>query len=255
MAFIVYDGSFEGFLTVIFECYARKIVPVDICSERVFQENLFTAKLHISCDENKASRVWKALKMKLHKRNKYMPFFAFLSESPNIEMKLYRFIRRVFDSTKSIETDYGDQDVLELRKIERQVMQETVRIHQFVRFGQTRDGLYFAPVEPAYNVLPLATQHFRTRFSDQRWLIYDIKRDFGFFYDLQQIHEVVLTEKQFSPVNGQIQDHLAKEEEQFYQALWRDYYNQISIKDRKNLRLQRQHMPRRYWKFLPEKAF
>jgi probable DNA metabolism protein len=254
MAFIVYDGSFEGFLTVVFECYARKIIPVDICREDTYQENLFGEKRHIICDEKKASRVWKALKMKLHTRNKNLPFFAFLSEQPGIEMKLYRFIRRMFDSHKSIETDFGDQDVLELKKIERQVIQEAVRIHQFVRFRQTRDGLYFAPVEPAYNVLPFAINHFRARFSDQRWLIYDIKRNYGFFYDLHRTHEVILSEKTFSSANGKIACHLVKEEEEIYQVLWKDYFNQITIKERKNLRMQRQHMPKRYWKFLPEKT-
>ncbi|MGV8096192.1 MAG: TIGR03915 family putative DNA repair protein [Mangrovibacterium sp.] len=254
MAFIIYDGSFEGFLTVIFECYARKIIPVDICREKAFQENLFIGKLYIPCDEQKADRVWKALKAKLHRNNKNMPFFAFLSEEPDIEMKLYRFIRRMFDSKKSIETDYGDQDVLELRKIERKVMQEAMRIQQFVRFQETRDGLFFAPIEPAYNVLPFTTHHFRTRFADQKWLIYDMKRDYGFFYDLSHTHEVVLTEKLFSPLNGKVPVHLAKEEERIYQALWKDYFNQITIKERKNLRMQRQHMPQRYWKFLPEKA-
>lgn len=254
MAFLVYDGSFEGFLTVIFECYARKIIPVDICSEQAFRGNLFSGMIDIPRDQQKADRVWKALKMKLHPNNKNMPFFAFLSEDPGIEMKLYRFIRRMFDSKRSIETDYGDQDVLGLRKIERRVMQEAVRIHQFVRFQETRDGLFFAPVEPAYNVLPFAMHHFKTRFADQKWLIYDIRRDYGFFYDLHRMHEVVLTEKLFSSLNGRIQDHLAKEEERVYQTLWKDYFNQITIRERKNLRMQRQHMPQRYWKFLPEKA-
>ncbi len=253
MAFIVYDGSFEGFLTVIFECYARKITPVDICSNKAFQKNLFADRIDIPCDPQKADRVWKALEMKLHRNHRNMPFFAFLSEDPGIELKLYRFIRRMFDSPKSIETDYGDRDVLELTKIERRVMQEAHRIQQFVRFQETRDGLFFAPIEPACNVLPLAVNHFRARFSDQRWLVYDVKRDYGFFYDMHRIHEVVLSEKLFSPANGKIPDQLAQEEEAIYQTLWKDYFNQITIKERKNLRVQRQHMPRRYWKFLPEK--
>lgn len=253
MAYMIYDGSFEGFLTVVFECYARKIAPVDICSRKAFQENLFADRIDIACDYQKADRVWKALKMKLHRNNRGMPFYAFLSEDPAIEMKLYRFTRRIFDSQRSIETDYADRDVLELRKIVRRVMQEAHRIHQFVRFQETRDGLYFAPVEPACNVLPLAVDHFRARFSDQQWLVYDVKRDYGFFYDLQQINEVVLSEKVFSPVTGKIPDLLLQEEEIIYQSLWKDYFNQITIRERTNLRLQRQHMPRRYWKFLPEK--
>lgn len=240
-------------MTVIFECYARKINPTDICSGKALQEYLFTEKLTIARDEVKAGRVWKALYTKLHSHNKHLPFYAFLSENPGIEMKLYRFIRRMFDSDRSIETDYGDPDVLGLRKIQRQVMQEAHRVHQFVRFQQTRDGLYFAPVEPAYNILPLAVNHFRSRFSDQRWLIYDLKRDYGFFYDLQTVREVVLAEKLFSAADGKIPDQLAEACEPVYRTLWKDYFDNITIKERKNLRMQRQHMPQRFWKFLPEK--
>jgi probable DNA metabolism protein len=239
---------------VVFECYARKIIPVDVCSRKVFQENLFTGKLEIATNERKADRVWKALDGKLNPKNKNMPFFAFLSEEPGIEMRLYRFIRRMFDHSRSIETDYGDQDVLELRKTERKVLQEAVRLRQFVRFQETRDELFFAPVEPAYNVLPFVINHFRSRFGGQRWLIYDVKRDYGYFYDLHKVHEVVLTEKQFSEQNGKIHESLAKEEEAMYRTLWKDYFNLINIRERKNLKMQRQHMPLRYWKFLPEKS-
>lgn len=70
MAFLIYDGTFEGFLTVVFECYAQQIVPTDICKETSFQENLFIEKLTVNTDETKADRVWKALQAKLHQRNK-----------------------------------------------------------------------------------------------------------------------------------------------------------------------------------------
>ena len=253
MSFLIYDGSFEGFLTVIFECYSQKIIPLDICKETAFQENLFVEKMTIACDEQKAGRVWKALKNKLHQRNENLPFLAFLSETQGIEMKLYRFIHRTFDSSRSIETDFGDQDVLELKKIERKVMQEAMRMLQFVRFQQTRDDLYFAPIEPEYDVLPLTLQHFKDRFADQHWLIYDTKRDYGFFYDRQKTQEVVLKEKNFSNTDGKVFGNLLNEREEKYQVLWKSYFDNINIKERQNLRLQRQHMPKRFWKFLPEK--
>ncbi len=253
MSFILYDGTFEGFLSVVFECYAQKLVPIDICRESTFQENLFIEKMTICRDEQKAARVWSSLQQKLHQRNRNLPLLVFLSESPGIEMKLYRFIRRVFDSERRIETDYGDQDVLELKKIERQVLRETMRILQFVRFQQTKDDLYFSAIEPQYDVLPFTVQHFKNRFADQLWLIYDLKRDYGIFYDLKETREVVLSEKTFSETNGQVSANLLEEREETYQTLWKAYFDNINIPERKNAKLQLQHMPRRYWKFLPEK--
>jgi probable DNA metabolism protein len=248
---LVYDGSFEGFLTVVFECYARKMNPIDICSGNS-KYNLFAEKYYIDTDIVKADRVWKGMRKRLNGRNQDLPLFSFLSELPGIEMKLYNFARLLFDSTHMVETDYGNPVVLDLVKIERKVKKDAMRILQFVRFQKTKDDMFYAPVEPESNVLPLAISHFKSRFADQRWLLYDIKRDYGFFYDLHNVHEVSLVEKSFSE-DGQLSENLLAEEEVAYQSLWQDYYKHINIKERKNLKLQRQHMPRRYWKFLPEK--
>ncbi|MGQ7869909.1 TIGR03915 family putative DNA repair protein [Sunxiuqinia sp. sy24] len=254
MAYLIYDGSFEGFLSVVFQCYQQKITPTDICKEADFQEILFAEKQRISTNENQAERVWKGLQKKLHIRNRELPYRAFLSEQSGIEMMLYRFIRRLFDNEFCIETDYGDSDVLRLKKIERQVLQETARLLEFVRFQETKDGIYFAPVEPAFDVLPFVLHHFKNRFADQQWLIYDLKRDYGFYYDLKSTREVVLSEKTFSAWDGKVNTNLLQEDEVNYQQLWRNYFDSINIKERKTLKVQRQHMPRRYWKFLPEKS-
>lgn len=254
MAYLIYDGTFEGLLSVVFQCYQQKITPTDICGEVDFQEVLFTEKQVISTNEQQANRVWKALRQKLHQRNKELPFMAFLSAEPGIEMMLFRFVRRLFDTKFSIETDYGDADVLQLKKLERKVLQETSRLLQFVRFQETKNGLYFAPVEPAYDVLPFTLRHFKNRFADQQWLIYDLKRDYGFYYDLKTVREVEISEKTFSRLDGKVNHNLLQEQEASYQILWKNYFDSINIKERKNHKLQRQHMPQRYWKFLPEKS-
>lgn len=254
MAHLIYDGSFEGFLSVVFSCYQRKLSPTDICREAAFQNMLFGEHETIPTNEEQATRVWNGLQKKLHRRNKDLPLVAFLSEEDGIEMKLYRFIRRLFDTNFSIETDYGDQDVLQLKKIERQVLKEASRVLQFVRFQKTKDDIYFSPIEPQYDVLPFSINHFKNRFADQQWLIYDLKRDYGFYYDLQTVQEVVLTEKTFSGFDGKMAREFLQEDEVGYQVLWKNYFESINIKERKNPKLQLQHMPQRYWKFLPEKS-
>lgn len=253
MECLTYDSSFEGFLTVVFECYARKLNPVDICTEEAFQTKLFTQREFIPSNQEKSGRVWRGYQKKLHKRNKDLPLMAFLSAEPGIEMMLYRFLKRVFETKGSIETDFADQDVLQLKKLEKKVIQDSLRILQFLRFQKTKDDIYFATIEPRYDVLPFSVKHFENRFADQKWLIYDLKRNYGVYYDLNKSHEVVLTEKTFNPIDGKVNKDILEETEYFYQILWKDYFDHINIEERKNLKLQRQHMPQRYWKFLPEK--
>jgi probable DNA metabolism protein len=249
----LYDNTFEGFLSVIFECYSRKIEPVNICPEKNHQEILFIHKEKIITDLLHADRVWKGLQKKLTPDTCQLPYTAFLSGETGIEMALYRFIKLVFASPVPITSDYGNPDVLMVRKAARKVMLEAMRMVQFIRFQLTLDDIYFAPVNPAYDVLPMILQQFKSRFADQVWLIYDLRRDYGFFYDHQTIEEVTLSEKSFSAANGNMPSGLLQEDEAVYQRMWNDYCQSITIRERLNLKLQKQHMPKRYWKFLPEK--
>lgn len=253
MIIYTYDDTFEGFLTCIFESYNRKSFPVDICSRVGEQKYLFTEKLDVKSNPEKAERVWRGIQNKLTGKNKQLPFYAFLSEEPGIEMKIYRFLRRLFSNHFSIETDYGDSDILYLTQTSQKVKKEAMRMLQFVRFQRTKDGLFFCGIEPRYDVLPLVIHHFQKRFADQLWLLYDLKRNYGVFYRKEKLEEVVISNQQFNRLNGQVKQDLLEQGEDFYQKLWKSYFTHINIEERKNLRLQLQHMPRRFWRYLPEK--
>ncbi len=252
MTIITYDGTFAGFLTAVFECYNRKVFPVDICSRTGEQKHLFAQKADIQTDEAKAERVWKGIQDKLSGKNNQLVFYAFLSEEQGIEMKIYRFLRRLFSEHFNIETDFGDSDVLYLTQTSQKVKKEAMRMMQFVRFQHTKDGLYFCGIEPRYDVIPLVVSQFQKRFADQRWLLYDLKRNYGMLYDKNKPQEVVISNKEFSSITGQVNENVLQEGEEFYQKLWKSYFTHINIQERKNLKLQRQHLPRRFWKFLPE---
>ena len=253
MIIYTYDGTFEGFLTSVFETYNRKNFPVDICSRLGEQKHLFAQKLDIQTDESKAERVWKGIQNKLSGKNNQLLFYSFLSEEKGIEMRIYRFLRRLFSEHFNIETDFGDSDVLYLTQTSQKVKKEAMRMMQFVRFQHTKDKLYFCGIEPRYDVIPLVTNHFKSRFADQKWLLYDLKRNYGILYEKENLQEVIISNKEFNTITGQVNENVLQEGEEFYQKLWKSYFKHINIEERKNLKLQRQHMPRRFWKYLPEK--
>ena len=37
-----------------------------------------------------------------------------------------------------------------------------------------------------------------------------------------------------------------------FESLWKTFYNSVNIKERENIKLQKQHMPKRYWNHLTE---
>ena len=125
---------------------------------------------------------------------------------------------------------------------------------QFVRFQKASDGTFFAPVEPLYNVLPLTIPHFKDRFADQPWLIYDIKRKYGFYYDRKTVEEITFSDdSQTHLITGILDKELKDKDEQLFQELWKTYFKAICIKERLNPRKHKQDMPVRYWKLLTEK--
>jgi len=253
MIIYTYDSTFEGFLTCVFECYRLNEFPVEICSRSGLQKHLFAEKRNIDSNAQKAERVWKGVQHKLTTKNRQLPFYAFLSEESGVEMKIYRFLRKLFSAHFNIETDYGDSDVLYLTQVSQKVKKEAMRMLQFVRFQRTKEGTYFCGIEPNYDVIPLVVSHFQKRFTDQKWMLYDLKRNYGVLYGNEKVEEVVISNEQFSRINGQVKKELLEESEDFYQKLWKSYFSHINIQERKNLKLQRQHMPRRFWKYLPEK--
>ena len=59
----------------------------------------------------------------------------------------------------------------------------------FVRFELLQDEVYFAKIEPSdFNVLHLLEKHFKERYADQKWMIFDLKDIMEFFYDLKEVH-------------------------------------------------------------------
>ncbi len=248
----IYDNTFEGLLTCIFEIYSRKEEPLTILPQTRGQQSLFVAGIYIETAREKAERVWKGMQKKLSSRNKQLLYYAYLSENTDIEMKIYRFARRLFNGYKNLETDYGDADVLPLIQLAEKVKKEATRTLQFIRFQQTKDDIYFCGISPKYDVIPLLIKHYRERFADQQWMIYDLQRNYGIFYDKHKVDEITISQKEFNACNGQVKQALLDGDEDFYKKLWCLYFKHTTIKERKNLKLQRQFMPRRFWQYLPE---
>lgn len=253
MNVFVYDKTFDGLLTVVFDAYFRKTFPDVLLAEGEPFPLFYDESVNVVTDTDRAGRVWKALEKKLSRTALSSLTYAWLSELPGVDMLLFRYMRKTIDSPRSIELSFGDEDVLELTKISRKVANERGRIIMFLRFQKAMDNTYFAAVEPLYNVLPLATGHFKDRFSDQCWLIYDVKREYGYYYDLNTVTEVNFETKEAHLITGMLNEELMAKDEMLFQQMWKEYFKSITIKVRKNPKLHKQNMPVRFWKYLTEK--
>ncbi len=251
MIILQYDGSLEGFFTAVFQVFEYKYNDCEIVSERKNMDYLFAEIHHTISDENKAQRVLKRLQKQIGNDGIKTIIYSFLSEDEMREKHLLEVVRyAIKNPDRNIFEDFSHESVLQLKKWERSVGREKHRMEAFVRFEAMQDGIFVAKIEPDFNVLPLIIPHFKSRFQDQEWIIYDIKRNFGYYYDLEKTEEIVLENPD---ILLQTKSNLVSEEEVSYQKLWQRYYKKTTIEARKNLKLHTQWVPKRYWKYLTEK--
>ncbi|WP_181305979.1 TIGR03915 family putative DNA repair protein [Rufibacter sp. XAAS-G3-1] len=254
MHFYTYDGSFEGLLTVVFEAYERKEWPTQIGKEGEAPPGIFATHHFVPTQEDKAKRVWKGLGKKLSRAAWENVYKAYLWEQPGFEMLIFQFVRLVFSSPKEgIEENFAETYVQKMAVVGKQMHREKHRMEAFIRFQRTQDGLFVAPISPDFNVLPLVVEHFEKRYADQTWLIYDVRRQYGAYYDLEQVSIVSLEETPLDLRKGQLSPDILTSVEPMYQQLWQAYFDHVNIPERKNKKLHLRHMPKRYWKYLTEK--
>ncbi|MCJ8165757.1 TIGR03915 family putative DNA repair protein [Pontibacter sp. E15-1] len=252
MHLYTYDGSFEGLLTVVFEAYERKAWPTAIEQEHLAQPTMFGETIAVHTAEEKAQRVWQGLQKKLSAGALQQLYHTYLWEQPGFEQLIFAYIRLAYSSTDNIEGNYAASCVLHVQQAAKQVHREKHRMEAFVRFQKTKDGLFYATISPDFNVLPLIISHFRKRYADQRWAIYDTRRRYGAYYDL---HCATLVNLELSPQqrHATLAEAVMDTEEDKYKQLWQVYFDHVNIPERKNPKLHLRHVPRRYWKYLSEK--
>ncbi|MCO5934984.1 TIGR03915 family putative DNA repair protein [Mucilaginibacter sp. RB4R14] len=251
MTTLVYDGTFEGLLTSVFEVYDRKLDRVNLQKTRLDSNALFEDKLNVITDNGRANRVLKGLKQKISSMGLQRLYSAHLAEMDGEDNNLLGYIRYAFDARQNIEEDYGNKFVLRVSEVVRMVRREKHRMEAFVRFQKLKDGLFYAAVEPDFNVLPLLIRHFKSRYADQKWIIYDIKRKYGIYYNLHNCEYISLDFANESKPGDVVAAFT--EDEEIYQHLWKNYFTSVNIPSRKNTKLHVRHIPKRYWKHLTEK--
>lgn len=253
MTTLLYDGTFEGLMTAVFEVYEYRFKPAKIIAIANYQSrSIFTDHHEVVTRQEKADRVLRMIEKNLGKKGASQFLRVYLSENENAERLILSAVSKSIKFPKeNILNNFADTDIMDIAKINKSISREVHRMHAFVRFEKLQDEVYFSKIEPDFNVLPLIITHFKNRYRDQKWMIYDLKRSYGISYDLKDVQF-------FEPALEQTHqlkrtEHILHDEEIHYQKLWQRYFFKTNIPERKNLKLHVQSLPKRYWKYLTEK--
>ncbi len=238
----LYDGTFEGLMTAVFEAFSHRPMPDTIAQAGGFQPQFGQQTRAIATEEAKAARVIAGIR-RLGDDIYERLWLAFLSEQIDRGQWIYAYIRLGLAVGPRVRHMLTDDRVVRIHKWSDRVSLEKSRYVQFVRFSQREGGVYYAGIQPQYDVLALLMPHFADRFRIQPFIIHDKVRGlFGVFdtrswsiVEADGIHLPAVTDK-----------------EQEYCRLWKTFYRAVAIKERTNPRCRRQFMPQKYWKEITE---
>lgn len=249
----IYDGSFQGFLTVCYDALENRINPGGISITENYHNDLFSEIREISPDRDKSAKLINYLKKRFDYETIQNVYYSFLSECSDIEKAILDYILLCFKFGKNVDGYHSNDCVKKINEAVRKVTCEKHKFIGIIRFKLLKDGIFYASIEPDNNITGLLINHFKKRFSCQKWLIHDIKRNIGAIYNLKTASLVNIENYDKNILSFDNDSGVFHEDEIEFQNLWKTYFKNICIKERINPRLQRQFIPVRYWKYLVEK--
>ncbi|WP_010260393.1 TIGR03915 family putative DNA repair protein [Treponema primitia] len=198
---------------------------------------------------------------------------GWMSELP-IEAELIRFAWKVLaagqdapgglkspgarEGAETAAADRGDPDVQAVLSAAYRVWKELDRLRGLLRFSPASSGIYLACCTPDHFVLPGLADHFTLRFGETPWVIIDERRSLalarapGKEARLISLEDLPRILQRSSPHSIAVPGSDTPRKNDPWEDLWRNYHRVVNNESRSNPQLQRQFMPKRYWKYLPE---
>lgn len=238
---LIYDKSFEGFLTLVYDVYYEKLKVSEVLKE--YPNILILEEIkEIKTDEIKASKVLEALKKNFPKNSFEMILNSFMCDSKEFEIYLLKFIILGFKNKKEL-FNINNKEVLYLQNLESELFRHVHKMYGFVRFQELDDNTLYAKIETKFNIVYFLGKHFFKRLNNQNFIIHDLKRKLAFIKndDFLGIQNIASFEE----------PKLSKDEEKF-NRLWHTFFESVSIKERKNLKCQQNFVPLLYRTYMSE---
>jgi probable DNA metabolism protein len=238
-----YDGTYEGFLTVLKAIKEDAVIPQNIVTDELYQPGLFSRTRQIKTHRQQAAAYFIELRRSLTDLSLRRIFAVFVSEAHGKEMCIWRYIDFGKKVGRMLDAYLTYERVRIVHEIARKVGWEAHRMRGLLRFRELENKWLYAPIRTDHYVLPFIGRYFCRRLAQKQWIIHDRTRKKVALYDgkTYRIADVVSCGQ---PAFSQ--------EELGYQELWRTYFKQIAIAERTNLKLQRHFLPKKYREFLTE---
>lgn len=247
------ENTITGIYSGIYDAWKMKPTKeqVGIVLKGDIEQELFCEYEESQASEKKAIAVENMIRKHLGLEAYGEIYHAILShdkERGNAILGMMLAARNIPNSRRIIE-HLGNADVRKVFELSRRVSNEVHFFKEILRFRELSNRILFAEIEPENQILTCIAGHFANRLPVENWMIYDASHQMTIVHQKMKNWFLVVGQKLDSAKTT-----LYSEKERQMEDLWKGVCESISIRERENYRLQRQHLPLKYRKNMVEFA-
>lgn len=239
----LYDGTFEGLLTSIYDGFYATTPPNVITTKNEYEVDFLSEIVTIKTDILKHKKVQNSIVTKIDQACLKKLYYVFLSNRDDKGILCFNYLKLAFKLGPNVHKYLHNDLVKAVDATNKRVSLETHRFTGLVRFSYINDKFLYSSIEPDNNILEFISPHFKRRFPSEYWIIHDIKRGLASIYNTKGWQIVDMDIDAYNDLKNYTDD---------FHELWKDYFTSTTIKERINLKHQKGQMPKRYWKHLTE---
>lgn len=243
-----------GIFSAIYEAgisgYGHKYIRIQPqSSEYMYSMELFAEYIDVESSEKKMNAVLKAIKEKIsYEAYDYVMKAIVSGESCRGDV-IYQFITYGFTLGAKVIMAVQFQQVADMFTLVRNVQNEAYRYIEILRFKEVihNPPLLLGIIEPKHDIIAHITNHFADRFNSEWFIIYDAKHHKAALHEAAGDWEIW----HLTPKDEERLRQLDKTHEE-YSDLWKVFFENISVKERENKKLQTNNLPLRFRKHMTE---
>ncbi len=246
------EDSPQGIFSAVYSAWELKLgharTSIQACSvESMPNLELFAEYIRIETVQEKAGKVMHTIRTRFSEEILEELYLVACSNGEDKADIVYHYIQLLLSMGMQARRHLSDPYMIRAMELSRAAGNERHHYLGFLRFIETRQGILLGRFEPKNNVTELVMPHFADRFPEERFVIWDTRRNVAGIH----LHGKDYIMQFLTPAQAeQLGRYREKEEET--EQLWRVFVESISVKARENKELQRNNLPLRFRSYMPE---
>ncbi|MDD3219557.1 MAG: TIGR03915 family putative DNA repair protein [Lachnospiraceae bacterium] len=243
------EDTLEDMMTCIYDAWASKLghQNIRLMTEPIGNLELFCEYRHVPVNTQKAESVIRSIQNKISFSAYQCVYRCAMSCETNKLDVIYRFLLLGFTYGAGVMDMLQHPAVMSIFEINRKVTNESHLFREFTRFISMKGNVLTAHIEPKSDILTMLAPHFQDRMPSENWMIIDDNRRTAVVHPKDTDYYLTsLSQEEFHRLSN-LEDTADP-----YVALWKNFFQTIGIKERKNPTCQRNHIPLWYRKHATE---